>query len=626
MSIKRTIQLLLDRAAANRVEKDTKRALDRGTDPRKAKKNLGVIGRQMTDLRSMALKFAAAFGAAFVVRKIVQFGKESVRVATEARGIWNRLAGQLDVAGVAFSDVQGEIEDTSRALQDITTVGDEDFAAILTELVGTTLDYAASMAEVETVANLAAAKQIELKTAAQLVGRAMVGQTGTLSRYGIIVAEGADAMEVLRAQFAGMAANETRSLEGRTKQLGNEYSDLKQAIGDAMIEAGGGTSVLDTLIGTVKGLTTWINENRGAIAFWGSLVIDTFKAVGKTVAGLVNLTRSVFNVVGDLIVLWVRNAQLQLARFVDMAAGVVNSFIEGLNRIPGVDIDFRFAGMDIAQFEAQRSAAMDLLKDDLGDVVDALVQVGQGWVDVGTKALFAERSQRSAVDVVPQAPPVAPTEAPGITIDPELLRRANEGLARFRANQLAAFEAHQELILERATATAEGMTSAFETFFVASATGFSGAEGVWASAGQAAREAGASIVEGLVAGRVEEQMAQGVAALASGIWPPNPAAFLAAGKHFAAAALFRAIPGALRGGGGTGGGGGGVGAQIPRGALGSSAPGAAQPAGPEIHIYIDPLSPADPDFQRAVLGATQSAQERFGDNVNVNIHPRTGGR
>ena len=201
------------------------------------------------------------------------------------------------------------------------------------------------------------------------------------------------------------------------------------------------------------------------------------------------------------------------------------------------------------------------------------------------------------------------------------VRRANELLAE----QVAAWQAQQEVLKARAMQTAEGMTSAFETFFAASATGFAGSEGVWASAGQAAREAGAAIVEGLVAGRVEEQMAQGVAALASGIWPPNPAAILAAGKHFAAAALFRAIPGALRGSGGTGGGG-GAGAQIPRGALGTSAPGAAQPAGPEINIYIDPLSPADPDFQRVVLGATQSAQERFGENVNVNIHPRTGGR
>ena len=279
MSIKRTIQLLLDKASAKRVEKDTKRALDKGTDPRKAKKNLKQIEGGFSRLKKMALGIGLALGAAFITRKITQFGKEAVRVAQEAAAIWNRLAGQLRIAGVEFEDVKDQIDSTARAMQDMTVVGDEDFAAILTELLSTTNDYAASLKEVETVANLAAAKQISLVTAAQLVGRAMVGQTGALSRYGIIVAKGADGMEILRERFAGMARNEAKTLQGRITQLSNEWGDFNQAVGDAMIAAGGGASIIDTLIGTVKGLPTGVNDNRSTIAFGGSLVISVFAAV-----------------------------------------------------------------------------------------------------------------------------------------------------------------------------------------------------------------------------------------------------------------------------------------------------------------------------------------------------------
>ena len=626
MSIRRTVKLLLDRAAAKKVETDTQRSLVKGTDPKKPKKNIKKIGSALGGLKSLAAGLGVALGAAFVARKITQFGKEAVRVATEAAGIWNRLAGQLHVAGVAFSDVEGEINSTARALQDATTIADEDFAAILTELVGTTLDYSASLAEVETVANLAAAKQIELKTAAQLVGRAMVGQTGTLSRYGIIVEEGADAMEVLRAQFDGMARNEVRSLEGRTKQLSNEWEDFKQAIGDAMLAAGGGTSVLDTLIGTVKGMTRWVNENRSAIAFWGSLLLDIFKAIGTTVIGGVRSYIASLAVMRDLLGTFVTSVKLAFARLVNITAAVVNAIIEGFNKIPGVfDIEFRMGGMDVEQFEADRAAAVDSLKESFGGYVDVLADVGRAWLEVGKKALFAERSQQSAVDVITGRPTAAPPIAAlDISINEEAirerLRRANE----LMAEQVVAFEAQQELLQRRATATAEGMTSAFQTFFEATATGFSGAEGIWASAGQAARDAGAAIVEGLVAGRVEQETAEGVAALAAGIWPPNPAAFLSAAKHFAAAALFKAIPGAIRGGGGGAGGGGAGSTSLPRGALGSSAPGTERPLGPEINIFLDQLSPADPDFQRVTLGAIQNAQERFGENVRVNVHPRSG--
>lgn len=622
MSIRRVIQVVLDRAAAKRVEKDTQGALNRGTDGRKAKQNLKGIGNALGGLRSAALKLGATLAAALGARAIIRFGKESVRVATEAAAIWNRLSGQLRATGTDFADVQEEIDETARALQDVTTVGDEDFAAILTELVGITGDFEASMAAIGTVADFAAAKQLDLGMAAQLVGRVMLGETSMLKRYGVVVAEGADGMEVLQERFKGMAENEGKSLAGRLAMLNNEWGDFQQAIGDAMIAAGGGTSVIDTLIGTVKGLTNWINANRSEIAFWGSLVIDIFKAVGGTAAGFFNLIRAGFNMAADVIVLFVRTAQLGFARMANTAATVVNKIIEGFNKIPGIDIDFRVAGMDVAQFEAQRSAALELLKDDLGGVVDALVQVGQGWVDVGRKALFAERSQESAIGVVPDAPPIV--RSLGITVNEEAIR---EGVARaneLMAERVAAFEASQSDIGASATMTAEGMTSAFQTFFDATADGFAATEGVYGAAAAAAAGVGRSIVAGLVAGRAEEQVAQGVAKLAAGTWPPNPAAIAASTKHFAAAALFRAIPGVV-GGAISGAAGGGGGAPLPRGAIGAATPGSRDAISTEINIFIDQLSPSDPRFQRVVFGAVESAQERFGENVQVNVRPRTGG-
>lgn len=52
------------------------------------------------------------------------------------------------------------------------------------------------------------------------------------------------------------------------------------------------------------------------------------------------------------------------------------------------------------------------------------------------------------------------------------------------------------------------------------------------------------------------EIGRGMAALATGTWPPNPVALAAAGKHFAAGAFLEALGGALGGGGGSGGGGG----------------------------------------------------------------------
>src|SRR5690606_30023226 len=160
----------------------------------------------------------------------------------------------------------------------------------------------------------------------------------------------------------------------------------------------------------------------------------------------------------------------------------------------------------------------------------------------------------------PPVPPPTPSSGgkDGLTDEEQAANaRFLRGLERIAAAEAAAREFREGELkkLEQAAGrVAGGMTDAFQTFFEATPTGFAGQGDIFASAAEAARGAGAAIVEALVSGRAEAEMAAGTAALAAGLWPPNPAALAAATKHFAAAALFRAIPGAIRGGFGGGGG------------------------------------------------------------------------
>lgn len=621
--IRRLIEMVLDKDSAKRVETDAQNALQKGTDPSRAERNLSRVGRSMDRLRGLAAKLGVALSVAFVANKIKNFGKESVRAANESSAIWNRLAGQLKIAGVEFSDVQGEIEGAARALQDATKVGDEDFAAIMTELVGTTNDYAASLKEVETVANLAAAKNISLETAAQLVGRAMVGQTGTLSRYGIIVGENADAMEVLRARFAGMARNEISEVEGKVAQLSNEWGDMQQAIGEAMLAAGNGAGVLDTLIGTVKGLTAWITENRRSIVLWGQFVVSTVKAVFESirfvVRQVVNLGQVVVSGLG-LVFLEARNR----------LTSSLNGLIEQINRIPGVNIEFRLNSLTPEEYRAESRRLRDAITRDTTDMADAVWDLGDAYRNLGRAAVEAATGQGEVAPVrVPGSggPPIVPGVPgdEGESEDDRIARENERWLRRqeARRRELEAVAEFHARMREQAQGTADAMSAAFENYFVAIGAGFRGQQSILAATADAARGVGAAIVAGLVEGRAEEQMAQGTAKLAAGTWPPNPAAYAAAAKHFAAAALFRAIPGVIRGGG-SGGSSGGSAASISRGAIANSAPSLRDPIGTEVHIYIDPLSPADPRYQRVTLGAIENAREIWGDNVSVNVHPRLG--
>ena len=77
--------------------------------------------------------------------------------------------------------------------------------------------------------------------------------------------------------------------------------------------------------------------------------------------------------------------------------------------------------------------------------------------------------------------------------------------------------------------------------------------------------------------------------------------------------------------GGSGGSAGPGGASIGRGA--TSAATSSTPPGPEVNIFIDPLTGQvhNPEFQDTVGAAYDYARERYGSKARINVRPRTGG-
>src|SRR3990167_5729292 len=247
--IQRIIRLVFDRAAAAKADQD-------------AKKAVGGVDRALGVLKKGALAAGGALAAAFAFRKIIQGVKDLTRESLEAERVWKRLEGTLRTVGVEYAAVEGGILASARAMQDATTVGDEEFAETLQELVVVSQDFEGSLKNVNVVADVAAGLQIDLATAARLVGRAMVGETSTLKRYGIIVQEGADAVEQMRRQFAGLAENEAQSFGGRLDQLRNETGDLKEALGDFITQGKVGAGVIAFLTEKVKEATEEITRLR----------------------------------------------------------------------------------------------------------------------------------------------------------------------------------------------------------------------------------------------------------------------------------------------------------------------------------------------------------------------------
>lgn len=314
--IRKLVQLVLDRAAARRMERD-------------AKRSVGVVDRSLQSLKRTALAVGGALVAAFGVRALIRFGKETVRVAGEAQAIWNRLAATVENTGVKFKDVEADIRSFARAMQDTTTVGDEQFATILNTLVALSGDYERSLRNVGLVADFAARQQLSLETSAQQIGRAMTGNTQTLTRYIGKIEEGADVIQVLRERMAGAAENEAKTLQGRLDQLNNEWDDFKQAVGEAIIAGTEGESLLERLILVVQSLTAWVDRNQGAFAALGSILTGIAKTVGFVFRIYQRLTGIIAGAgtvaVGSAILTWT-GLERALAGVLEVGAKVLDLF------------------------------------------------------------------------------------------------------------------------------------------------------------------------------------------------------------------------------------------------------------------------------------------------------------
>ena len=242
-------------------------------------------------------------------------------------------------------------------------------------------------------------------------------------------------------------------------------------------------------------------------------------------------------------------------------------------------------------------------------------------------------------------PTVEPVRSIGIGISDRLLRPVtplgpSEGDMRGYIDSVAQawLEANQDMVAVAQNA-AFGITGAFQDAFGILYDDFDNlgeaAEAVLRGIGGAALGGIAEYASGKVKENVAlaiEEVAKGMAAAAS----LNPAIASRAPGHFAAAKMhgLSALKWSLLAGAGgaaqsaiAGGGRGGLSGGIPTGAadIGGRALDRLSQSRPEVHIYIDPLDPANPVYQRNVYAATQLARERYGEGAEVYIHPRTGG-
>lgn len=179
---------------------------------------------------ALAIGAAALAGVGLLAKGLWDAGQAA---AAEEVGIV-KLAAAVDASGASWNAVSGEIEAYITAAQKRTAFDDGEQRQSLTNLIATTGSYEQALALLPLAMDIARAKGMDLATASDLVGKVAMGNTSILTRYGIVLQEGATAQEALaelQSRFAGQAEAYGNTVAGKTELMKQQWGNLMETIG-----------------------------------------------------------------------------------------------------------------------------------------------------------------------------------------------------------------------------------------------------------------------------------------------------------------------------------------------------------------------------------------------------------
>ena len=242
-------------------------------------------------LKNVGIAFAAigaaALAASVVIVKALGKAVEAAKIQEDAEVA---LAQAIRNSGQAVEDTLPSILKMASAYQDLTGVGDEVIlqgqALLVTmgKLSGEGLEKATQAA-----LDMGAATG-NLEGAFDLVAKASVGYTSTLSRYGIILDESTPATEKFGAAlekidelFGGQATARMKTYSGRLEAMAGRWGDFKEKIGDAIIKSRTINALIAEIDKKILGLSDSLDD------------IDAEEAIQSVVIGLGVLSKSIIS-------------------------------------------------------------------------------------------------------------------------------------------------------------------------------------------------------------------------------------------------------------------------------------------------------------------------------------------
>lgn len=223
---------------------------------KKAEQGLTGLHKQVNKGKKFLSDHAVAIGAVVAGMYVLYRGvQDCIRAYQEQEMAEAKLQAAIRATGKEGEISIDHLKDYASELQNVTTYGDEATLSALSMLQQLSdLSEEGLIKVIPLVQDFASAMDVDLETAASLVGKTLGSTTNALSRYGIVIDATApkeqklvELTEALDEKFGGMSKTLAETSLGSMKQLTNAFGDLQEAAGESIAEG-------------IKPVTQWLTQ------------------------------------------------------------------------------------------------------------------------------------------------------------------------------------------------------------------------------------------------------------------------------------------------------------------------------------------------------------------------------
>lgn len=285
-------------------------------------RQLGDTGKQTAaNLQGLTAAFVKGGlierGISNVARTVVEQLGQAITEAGDAERVMNELGSAVDNVGGNFHLLAPTLNDAAEKMAKFSRFSDDTARVALTRMIMITGDTKGALDNLGLAADVAAGSHRNLEDAAELVGKAMAGNTKGLKEFGINTKDSAVALDELRSKFRGFAEKDGASLQGRLEQIKNAWGEVLEAFGKAVTGSTSVPEALNKIVIKLTELAGWIDGHAGAWQAWATNAIKWVSEVEARMAKVERIAHAIYR--------FTHPGQVEQTAFNDVASGASNS-------------------------------------------------------------------------------------------------------------------------------------------------------------------------------------------------------------------------------------------------------------------------------------------------------------